>query len=107
MYGSERVPVVATRHPLWDDFDEEFDPDDDRVFDQGRVTVVTSSLDAVPISIAKMPEDTLTPFLMAIAMTVMFAALLLKSMGIALVAVIACLIIAGAWLWPEPERIAA
>jgi heme/copper-type cytochrome/quinol oxidase subunit 1 len=104
VYGSERVPMIATRHPLWDDFDEEFDPDDDRVFDEGRVTVVTSPLDAVPISIAKMPDDTMTPFLMAVAMTVLFTALLLKSMGIALAAVVACLFVAAAWLWPEPER---
>ena len=104
VYGSERIPVVATRHPLWDDFDEEFDPDDDRVFDQGRLTVTTSPLDGVPISVAKMPDDTMTPFLMAIALTVLFTALLLKSMGIALAATIACLFVAAAWLWPEPER---
>jgi hypothetical protein len=58
----------------------------------------------VPISIAKIPDDTMTPFLMAVAMTVLFTALLLKSMGIALAAVVACLFVAAAWLWPEPER---
>jgi cytochrome c oxidase subunit 1/cytochrome c oxidase subunit I+III len=104
VYGSEHVPVVTTRHPLWDEFDEEDDPDEDRVFDEGRVTVVTSALDAIPMSVAKMPDDTLTPFLMAVAMTVLFAALLLKAMGLALTATIACLIVAAAWLWPEPER---
>jgi cytochrome c oxidase subunit 1/cytochrome c oxidase subunit I+III len=104
VYGSETIPQVATRHPLWDDFDEGHDPDRDRVFDEGRVTVVTSTLDAVPISVAKMPDDTMTPFLLAVAMTVMFAALLLKSMGIALAATVACLIVAGVWLWPETER---
>ena len=104
VYGSVRIPVVATRHPLWDDFDEEEDPDDDRVFDEGRVTVVTSTLDAVPLSIAKMPDDTLAPFLMAAAMTVLFTALLVKSMGIALGATLACLLVAGMWLWPETER---
>jgi hypothetical protein len=33
-----------------------------------------------------------------------FAALLLKAMWIALAAVIASLLVAAAWLWPEPER---
>jgi hypothetical protein len=41
---------------------------------------------------------------MAIALTVVFAALLLKAMWIALAAVIASLLVAAAWLWPEPER---
>ena len=104
VYGSERVPVVSTRHPLWDDFDEEHDPGDDRVFDEGRVTVSTSALDAVPVSIAKMPDDTMTPFLMAAFMAVLFTALLLKSMGVALGATVACLIVAAVWLWPEVER---
>ncbi len=104
VYGSERIPVVTTRHPLWDEFDEEYDPDEDRVFDEGRVTVVTSVLDGVPISVAKMPDDTLAPFLMAVALTVLFAALLVKAMVWALAATIACLFVAAGWLWPEPER---
>ena len=104
VYGSERVPVVSTRHPLWDDFDEEYDPGDDRVFDEGRVTVSTTALDSVPISIAKMPDDTMTPFLMAAFMTLLFTAVLLKSIGVALGATVACLIVAAVWLWPEVER---
>ena len=104
VYGSETIPVVVTRHPLWDDFDEEDDPDHDRALDEGRVTVVTSPLDGLPIAIAKMPEDTLMPFLMAVALTVMFAALLVKAMALALAAVVASLAVAAVWLWPEPER---
>ena len=104
VYGSEHIPVVATRHPLWDSFDEEHDPDDDRTFDEGRVTVVTSPLDGVAVAVAKMPDDTVTPLLMAIGLTVLFAALLVKAMWIALAAIVACLLIAAGWLWPEPER---
>jgi hypothetical protein len=51
-----------------------------------------------------MADDTLTPLCLAIALTVLFAALLLKAMWIALAAVIAALAAAAAWLWPEPER---
>jgi cytochrome c oxidase subunit 1/cytochrome c oxidase subunit I+III len=104
VFGSEHVPEIATRHPLWDDFDESYDPAGDRVFDEGRVTVVTSALDGLPLSVAKMPDDTMTPFLMAVFLTVMFSALLLKSMGIALAATLACVAVAAAWLWPEVER---
>jgi cytochrome c oxidase subunit 1/cytochrome c oxidase subunit I+III len=52
-----------------------------------------------------MPEDTLTPFLMAVALTVLFAALLLKSMAVAAAATLLCLLVAAVWLWPEEERV--
>jgi hypothetical protein len=89
---------------LWDHFDETDDPSDDRIFDEGRVTVVTTALDARPVSTAKMPDDTLTPLLMAVTLAAMFAALLLHSPGIALAAGGAAAVVAGVWLWPEPER---
>jgi cytochrome c oxidase subunit 1/cytochrome c oxidase subunit I+III len=104
VYGSETIPIVTTRHPLWDDFDEAHDPEHDRAFDEGRVTVATSPLDGIPIAVAKMPEDTSTPFLMALSLTALFTALLVKAMSVALAATIACLIVAAVWLWPEEER---
>jgi cytochrome c oxidase subunit 1/cytochrome c oxidase subunit I+III len=104
VYGSEEIPTVETRHPLWDEHDEESDPSGDRVLDEGRVTVVTTVFDAVPVSIAKMPEDTVTPLLMAIAMTALFSAVLVHAMRTSLLALVACLIVAAVWLWPEPER---
>jgi hypothetical protein len=51
-----------------------------------------------------MPDDTLTPFLMAVTLTAMFTALLLHAPGVALIAAGASAIVAGAWLWPERER---
>jgi heme/copper-type cytochrome/quinol oxidase subunit 1 len=105
VYGSELVPIVASRFPLWDEFDEHFDPDDDRTLDRQRVAAVSTVLDADPIGIAKMADDTATPLYLAIALTVMFSALLLKAMWVALGAVVAALCIAAAWNWPEPERV--
>jgi heme/copper-type cytochrome/quinol oxidase subunit 1 len=104
VYGSELVPLVASRFPLWDEFDEHFDPKHDRALDHERVAAVSTVLDADPIGVAKMVDDTATPLYMAIALTVLFAALLVKSMWIALAAVIASFAVAAAWLWPEPER---
>ena len=104
VYGSELVPAVASRFPLWDDFDEHVDPEHDRVLDEGRVAAVSTVLDANPIGVAKMAEDTMTPFCMAVALTTMFAAVLFKAMWIALAAVVVALVVAGVWLWPEPER---
>jgi cytochrome c oxidase subunit I len=107
VYGTERIPTVATRHPLWDDFDEHYDPDDERVLDHRRVTLVTSALDAEPVGVAKMPEDTLTPFLMAVALTAFFGAMVVKAVWIALAAIVASLFVMAVWLWPRPEKVIA
>jgi cytochrome c oxidase subunit I len=104
VYGSELIPAVATRHPLWDEFDEHEDPAHDRALDHERVTLMTSVLDAEPIALAKMPDDTATPLYLGLALSAMFAALLIKALWIALGAVAIALFTAGAWLWPEPER---
>jgi heme/copper-type cytochrome/quinol oxidase subunit 1 len=105
VYGTERIPITATRHPLWDDHDEHDDPDDDRTLDYGRITPTLSPLDAVPVAMAKMADDTLTPLLMTLSLALLFSALLFKLMWLALAGVVGCLAVAAAWLWPEPERI--
>jgi cytochrome c oxidase subunit 1/cytochrome c oxidase subunit I+III len=105
VYGSEMVPMVASRFPLWDAFDEHFDPDDDRALDHQRVAAVSTVLDAEPIGVAKMADDTATPFYLAVALAVLFAAVLFKLMWVALAAIVVSLAMAGTWLWPEPERV--
>jgi cytochrome c oxidase subunit 1/cytochrome c oxidase subunit I+III len=105
VYGTERIPITATRHPLWDDHDEHDDPDDDRTLDYGRITPTLSPLDAVPVAMAKMADDTMTPLLMTLSLALLFSALLFKLMWLALAGVVGCLAVAAAWLWPEPERI--
>jgi heme/copper-type cytochrome/quinol oxidase subunit 1 len=104
VYAFARLPVVATRNPLWDDFDEFADPADERRLDHGRFTLSTSALDAAPRAVAKMPEDTLAPFLLAVLLTALFTALLLKSLVAAGAIAVACLAMAAYWLWPEAEK---
>jgi hypothetical protein len=106
VYGTEHVPVVATRHPLWDDFDEHEDPLDERRLDHRRVGLVTTALDADPTGVAKMPEETLTPLLMALALTAFFGALVVKALFVAAAAVLASLGVMAWWLWPRPEKVA-
>jgi cytochrome c oxidase subunit 1/cytochrome c oxidase subunit I+III len=107
VYGTERIPAVATRHPLWDDWDEHEDPGDQRILDHRRVTIATSALDAIPLGLSKMPGDSIAPLLMALAMTVVFSALLLKAMWTVLAGLVACLIVAAVWLCPRPEKVVA
>ena len=103
-YGSAHIPTVVSRHPLWDEHDEESDPTGARVLDQGRLTLVTSWLDARPIALAKMPEDTIMPLLLALALSAVFTGVLLKSVSLTGVFAIVGLLLAGAWLWPEKEK---
>jgi heme/copper-type cytochrome/quinol oxidase subunit 1 len=102
-YGSVHLPTVRSRHPLWDEHDEEHDPSGERILDQGRFTFATSWLDAELQAVSKMPEATIMPLLLSLALTALFTALLLKALWVALAATVLGLIIAGAWLWPEAE----
>jgi len=66
-YGTVHLPTVHSRHPLWDEHEEEHDPHGRRILDQGRLTLATSWLDAKPVAISKLPEDTIAPLLLAVA----------------------------------------
>ncbi len=60
-YGSVHLPTVTTRHPLWDEHDEEEDPEGERILDQGRCTFSTTWIDAKPFALARMPNDSILP----------------------------------------------
>ncbi len=100
-YGTVHIPVVATRHPLWDDFDEQADPNDERVLDGGRLTPTTSWLDARPTGIATIPEDSLMPLILALVMFVFFATLTFQMIWIALVALALTFLSGCWWMWPR------
>jgi cytochrome c oxidase subunit I len=104
VYGSLHVPTIASRHPLWDQHDEEDDPSGERVLDASRLAMATTWLDAAPAGLSKMPEDTLAPLLAGVALAVIATALLFKLLWLAAAAVLATLVTAAYWLWPEPEK---
>jgi cytochrome c oxidase subunit 1/cytochrome c oxidase subunit I+III len=103
-YGSVHIPLVASRHPLWDDFDEEEDPDNDRVLDRGRLTPSTTALDAIPIGIATIPEDSLAPLMMSIAMFAFFCTMVVQMVWTSLVLVFVIFLIGCFWMWPRTEK---
>lgn len=108
-YAVVTIPTVATRHPLWDDWDEHEDPDNERILDNGRLTYTTTALDAETIAIAKMPSETIAPLLLALAMFGFFLALVFQLIFWALGAFFATFFVAGYWVWPrrgaeEPAR---
>jgi cytochrome c oxidase subunit I len=103
-YAFERLPLVTTRHPLWDSDDEFADPHDERRLDHERCTLATTAVDALPAGISKMPEDTIVPLLLALLMTGLFTAILLKALVLAMVIAAVCMLAAAVWLWPKPEK---
>jgi heme/copper-type cytochrome/quinol oxidase subunit 1 len=106
-YGSVHIPLVESRHPLWDLHDEEHDPRGERILDQARLTFSTTWLDARPIAVAQMPEDSIVPLLAALAMGGLFTALLVAAWWWAVAATAVTILLCGAWLWPRPETQAA
>jgi heme/copper-type cytochrome/quinol oxidase subunit 1 len=102
-YAHVHLPTVASRHPLWDDYDEEYDPDDERIYAEGRLTPVSDWLNAEPFAVSKMPEETLSPLLLALALFGFFLALVFQQMWYALAALLAAIVLTGYWLWPRTK----
>ena len=106
-YNFAVIPTVASRYPLWEsrlkESNLESSIDRGMLLDDGKETLVTSALDAVPEMIAEMPEDTAAPLLLAIGLGVLFVGMLLKvwlTMGVGLLIGLIALLV---WLWPRRE----
>ncbi|MBX6322434.1 MAG: cytochrome c oxidase subunit I [Rhodospirillaceae bacterium] len=104
-YNFAVIPIVASRHPLWE---ERLDEGRDRsavghglLLDRGRESVGTTPLDAEPDVILKMPEDSVAPFVLALAMGVVFSGLLLRSWWMAGAGAAVCLAALLVWTWPR------
>jgi cytochrome c oxidase subunit I+III len=104
-YNFDVIPVVASRHPLWED---RLDESPHRsslhqglLLDHGRETIGTTPLDAEPDVILKMPGDSIAPLTLAIAMAVGFTGLLIHAWWLAALGALGCLAAIAVWLWPE------
>jgi hypothetical protein len=104
-YSFIHHPTVVSRHPLWDDHDESHDPNNERIFDQDRLTLATTWFEAKPYAVAKMPEDTILPLVLSLTLTIVFIGLLLSMLWLALGGLVLSLIATAAWLWPEREQV--
>jgi cytochrome c oxidase subunit I+III len=99
------IPTVASRCPLWEDRID-MSPlrssiDRGPVLDDGKEVLATTPLDAQPDAILKMPGDSLSPLLLSIVLTGLFASLMLLNWWGVLVAAVAGLAILAYWLWPR------
>ncbi|MGP3696687.1 cytochrome c oxidase subunit I [Rhodobacter sp. NSM] len=99
------IPVVASRHPLWEDRLDEGTGRSSLVhgplLDRSKEALVTTSVDAEPQDIADLLWDSLWPFFTTLALSLLFTALLLRGWvwaGAGVLALAACLL---GWLWPR------
>tara|TARA_B100002003_G_C14123541_1_gene540433 strand:- start:65 stop:2044 length:1980 start_codon:yes stop_codon:yes gene_type:complete len=104
-YNFAVIPVVASRHPLWE---ERLDEGDGRsslhrglVLDRGKEALLTTALDAEPELIVPMPQDTLWPFATTLALSVLFAGLLFAAWAWAAAGALATLACLLGWLRPR------
>lgn len=103
-YAFEHIPVVSSRHPLWDDTDKLNDPDNDRVLDNGRLTVTSTWLDAEPTGIATIPEESIVPLVISLFMFGFFVALAFRSMWTVLAMLIVMFFAGCVWMWPRTKK---
>jgi cytochrome c oxidase subunit I len=99
------IPAVASREPLWDGTDLLAGGGDQRVLSHEKKTLGTTVLDAVPDSVLHMPEDTLYPLGLAVALTVLFYGLVFKSVLVFAIGLLATFATIVGWLWPRPGEL--
>jgi cytochrome c oxidase subunit I len=99
-YNFERLPIVASRDPLWDG-QYTFGP----AYDEGRLTVRTSVLDANLEKVIEMPEDDVWAVLLALALLAIPIGILWRWYGVAIAGVVVSLAMLARWLWPSHRRV--
>jgi cytochrome c oxidase subunit I+III len=111
VYNFATIPQVASRYPLWEDRLGESEErsiigdavPDGMVLDQGKETIGVTPLDAEPNVVLKMPGDSILPFLLALAMLLLFLGLLVQAAWIVVFGLIGCFVTLALWLTPKPH----
>ena len=106
-YNFVTIPTVRSREPVWDQPElaagDQAPEEGGRPLDTGHVTLATSTLDARPQGVVDMPHSSPWPFLLAVALLVLFSAVLLELWAVAVAAVAATGAGLAGWFWPRDE----
>jgi len=104
-YNFAVIPFIASRHPLWEDRLDEgagrSSLERGYLLMEGRETIGTTPLDAIPDIILKMPEDSYTPFFVGLFSALAFTGLLLHWGGFTVLMALACSLSLIVWMWPR------
>ena len=110
VYNFAILPLIASRHPLWESRLEDADDtgkrsvlDEGFLLDQGKETLGVTPLDAQPDVILKMPGDSWLPFALSLALMPLFGGMLLHSVWLAAIGAVALLVILTLWFAPHPD----
>jgi cytochrome c oxidase subunit I+III len=106
-YNVLTVPTVRAREPMWDQPEladgAQAPAHGGRPLTGGHLTLSTSLLDARPQAVVHMPHATPWPFLLTLALLVVFVALLLDAWAVAVVGAVACGAGLAGWFWPRGQ----
>jgi cytochrome c oxidase subunit 1 len=97
-WNFHHVPVVQSRHPLWEDADEL--PVATGLRTDRREFLVTTALDAIPDSRHEMPGESHWPFVMAAAVAITFIGAVFTAWAYPVGFLVAMVAFAG-WGWPR------
>ncbi len=100
-YNFAVLPSVNSRDPLWSA--DASGPRPGYLLHRGREALGVSPMTGEPDVILKMPDDSWAPFVLGVAATAVFVALLLHSATSTAFAALVCAAALVAWLWPRRE----
>jgi cytochrome c oxidase subunit I+III len=113
-YNFAAIPLVASRHPLWDQQPMPYaisgDMDETKGLGaEGAVdheTPITSGIDNRPEGNLTIPEETYLPFVLALGLAIMFVGLLISAAVVAVGGVALAIFGAVWWTWRTDEDLA-
>jgi len=105
-YAARSVPRVTDRDPLWSEPGLSKAVEAGRWFMPGtltgmRETIITSTIDAAPVYVLRLPGPGWTPFLAAVFTAAFFLILTVKQVTIALTCGVLAIAMMIAWVWPS------
>jgi heme/copper-type cytochrome/quinol oxidase subunit 1 len=107
-YNFAVIPTVRSRDPLWEDRlqpAERSSIHEGPALTEGRLTVRTAPLDADAVRLLHMPEDSLLPLIVGLALLGTFYGLLLRNWALAIAGVVVVGISVVVWLWPDHPQL--
>jgi cytochrome c oxidase subunit I+III len=107
-----RIPVVDSRHPLWQQASlEPSEPEMRRLLaplDTAPTTwrggLVVSALEGRPLALVHMPGPTLAPFALSVGFTLLFTAALIDSVAFTVAGAGVSALALTAWFWPRASE---
>jgi len=110
-YNFEVIPTIGSRDPLWEERLGMGRRSSLRrgptLAGSGKETLQTSTLDGEPVAILRMPEDSIWPFIVSLALLAAFYGLVTSVWGLALAGGVLTLVGVHGWLWPSRTAVEA